>query len=327
MTTCSTPSRSIPASCIALALLLHGAGAAAQPSAQDQATARALFNEARALMKAGRHDQACPKLEAASKLYPGSGVLLNLGDCYEHVGRTASAWTEFGEAASAAEEAGRADDLAEARRRQAAIEPRLSRLVIRVPHPAPGLVVRRDGSVIDRGAWGEGIPVDPGPHALLAEAPEHQAWSSSVSVAGAGHTATVEVPDLPASRATPDPLATLAQPPAKSPQDAPPERAAPYWDGRKVASASIAGLGVAGLTAAALIVAVAKSQDDNAQNEPNPQRHNDSQNAANLGDVATVLSAVGGALAAGGLLLWWTAPSAPAQVGLDVHGVVVRGTF
>src|SRR6202040_697588 len=114
-------------------------------------TARALFNEARELMKAGQYDEACPKLEAATRLHEGSGLLLNLGDCYEHVGRTASAWTEFGEAASAAERQGRAVDQAEAQKRQAAIEPKLSRLAIRVNKEAPGLVVKRDGSALERG--------------------------------------------------------------------------------------------------------------------------------------------------------------------------------
>ena len=46
--------------------------AAAQPSAQDQATARALFNEARNLLKAGRYPEACGKLESASRLTPSS---------------------------------------------------------------------------------------------------------------------------------------------------------------------------------------------------------------------------------------------------------------
>src|SRR6202040_2283990 len=117
-------------------------------------TARALFNEARELMKAGQYDEACPKLEAATRLHEGSGLLLNLGDCYEHIGRTASAWTEFGEAASAAERLGRAMDQAEAPKRRPAMEPRLSRLAIRVSKEARGLVVKRDGTALDRGAWG-----------------------------------------------------------------------------------------------------------------------------------------------------------------------------
>ena len=87
-----------------------------------------------------------PKLEAASKLYSGAGVLLNLGDCYEHLGRTASAWNEFGEAASTAERAGRPTDMAEALHRQRLVEPRLCRLAVSVSSRAPGLVVTRTDS-------------------------------------------------------------------------------------------------------------------------------------------------------------------------------------
>ena len=92
-------------------------------------------------MKAGKYAEACPKLEAAQKLYSSAGILLNLGDCYEKIGRTASAWTRFGEAVSVATRSNRADDADEARRRQEALEPALVRLVIRVPSPVPGLVV------------------------------------------------------------------------------------------------------------------------------------------------------------------------------------------
>src|SRR5262249_12581297 len=156
--------------------------------------------------------EACPKLQAAAKLYAGSGVLLNLGDCYEHAGRTASAWTEFREAAYAATGAGRADDLAEANRRQAALEPRLSRLTIRVAHGAPDLVVRRDGKVVDVAAWGTALPVDPGAHALSAEASGRAPWSASVSVTEPGATVVVDVPELAPAASSSSPPAPIAVP-------------------------------------------------------------------------------------------------------------------
>ena len=140
MTTCNRFS-----SAIVLCLVLSSGFARAQP-AEDQAAARSLFDEGRTLLKAGKYGGACPKLEAAAKLYSSPGILLNLGDCYEKSGRTASAWTEFGESAAAADRAGRSDQSAEAKRRQAAVEPRLSRLTVHVAHELPGLTVSRDGS-------------------------------------------------------------------------------------------------------------------------------------------------------------------------------------
>ncbi len=66
--------------------------APAHAQAEDRAAARALFDEGRQLMAAERYDAACPKFEAARKLAQSTGVLLNLGECYERLGRTASAW-------------------------------------------------------------------------------------------------------------------------------------------------------------------------------------------------------------------------------------------
>src|ERR1051326_9215354 len=85
----------------------------AEPTASDKAAAEGLFGDARKLMEAGNYREACPKLEASQRLDPGVGTLLNLADCYEHSGRTASAWMEFLEAASAARESGSADREAE----------------------------------------------------------------------------------------------------------------------------------------------------------------------------------------------------------------------
>ena len=277
-------------------------------------------------MKSGHYDQACPKLEAASKLYVGSGVLLNLGDCYEHVGRTASAWTEFGEAATAAQQAGRPDDLAEAQRRQAALEPKLSRLAIRVTHDVQGLVLKRDHTELDRGAWGVAVPVDPGKHVIDAEAPGHAPWSTVTDLEELGKTVTVDVPDLPATVADAQ-AATPAAVPASTQQPGAETAPPSYWTGRRVAGAVIAGAGVVAFGVGVVLGPVAKSQYDSAQKESGLQEKNDSSSAVSTGNVGTVVGAVGAALAVGGLVLWLTAPSAPVQVGATGSAFVLRGTF
>ncbi len=194
---------------VALAALTSSAiSSRALAQAEDQAGARALFTEGKRLMKAGKYPDACPKLEAALKLYSSVGILLNLGDCYEKIGRTASAWARFGEAAAVATRSNRAEDADEAHRRQEALEPALVRLVVRVPMPVPALVVTRDGVTLDEATWGTTLPVDPGDHLVRAEAPGYEPWSTSVSVTRRGDTLTVEVPKLSAAttveRAAPD---------------------------------------------------------------------------------------------------------------------------
>jgi hypothetical protein len=297
--------------------------AAAQPSAQDQATARTLFNEARDLMKAGRYPEACGKLESASRLYEGSGLLLNLGDCYERVGRTASAWTEFGAAFTAAERAGRMDDIAEAQRRQTALERKLSRLVIRITAEAPGMVVRRDGTELARGAWGEAVPVDPGEHTVIAEAAGRTGWTGKANVTEPGSTVVVEVPALAASpTGTPARTRSMDSATGESPLPAP----RPYWTGRRIASASLAAVGVLGIGAGGLLGLVAKLDDNSAEVETT-NRHADSTSAARLGDAATAVVCAGAALTAAGLVLWLTAPDETIHVGATPAGLFVAGSF
>jgi hypothetical protein len=340
MSTCDARRRPAVASVVAAAAtawaLFVGESAAHAQSAQDQATARALFNEARQLMKAGRYADACPKLESASRMYEGSGLLLNLGDCYEHLGRTASAWTEFGAAVAAAERARRGNDYAEAQRRQAAVEPKLARLVVRVAHPSPGLVVKRDGSELARGAWGEAIPVDPGEHSVSAEAADRVAWSGTVSVNEPGKTVTLDVPELAPSAAhasagvagasvVPTGAESVTPGPAEAGfRDVAPARG--YWTSRRVASASVTAVGVLALGTAGALALVAKKQDDTAKSEAT-NNHADSANAVQLGNVATVLCGAGAAVAATGIVLWITAPDAQVHVGAGPSALVAWGSF
>jgi len=46
-----------------------------------------------------------------------------------------------------------------------------------------------------------------------------------------------------------------------------------------------------------------------------------------LAAIGTVVFVGGAAFIAGGVILWLTAPSAPAQVGMSPKGPVVRGSF
>jgi hypothetical protein len=299
----------------AIAALLAAAPAAAQ--VENEAAARALFDEGRKLRDAGRYEQACPKFEAASKLYGGSGLLVNLGDCYEHVGRTASAWTTFGDAVTLAVRLGHSDDETEARRRQAALGPRLSSLAIHVSSEAPGLVVKRDGTPLDRPAWGSSIPVDPGLHTLSAEAPDRVAWSSSVSVTGPGRTVTVDVPEL-----------ETMKPPLVVASSAPPSPDRPsYWTAGRVVGVTMTGAGLVALGIGGILGLQAKSQYDKAAQEGGTARHDDSVKAVNEGNVASWVVGVGAVVAAAGVLVWITVPSSRTAVGTNGRDVLFLQRF
>src|SRR6516164_3682204 len=84
---------------VLLAALTVPAVAHAQASPQDQAVAQSLYDEAKTLMNAKNFVQACPKLEESQRLDPSPATEFHLADCYEQVGRTASAWAAFLEVA------------------------------------------------------------------------------------------------------------------------------------------------------------------------------------------------------------------------------------
>src|SRR4051812_15990847 len=116
-------------SCVAILLLLGAVprSARAEASAADEAVARALFKEGRSLIDS-EPARACPKFEESQRLDPGIGTLLNLGICYEAIGKTASAYGAFGEAAVMAHKAGDKPRQDDAERRAKAVEAKLSRL-------------------------------------------------------------------------------------------------------------------------------------------------------------------------------------------------------
>ncbi len=234
------------------AVLIGAASGVARAEPRDPAAAEALFDEGRALMRDGQFARACPKLEASQRLDPGVGTLLNLGDCYESAGRYASAWARFREAASAALSAGQSERERIARGRAAALEPKLSRLVVRVAEDDPALAVAKDGVPIDREAWGSAVPLDPGEHALEATAPGKKSWHGTVSISAAPMTVTVDVPSLEASPpAAPAPLPPRATDPVGFPATPSPARD----DSRGLGAQRGVAVGAAGVGVVALVLA------------------------------------------------------------------------
>src|SRR5262249_28145499 len=111
------------------------------------------------------------------------GTQFRLAECYEKLGRAASAFVQYSAVAESAKAAGKADREAYARRRAAALETKLARLTITVP-PAtaalPGLEVRRDGEPVPEKQWGTPQPVDPGDHLVTVRAPGKKPWEGKV---------------------------------------------------------------------------------------------------------------------------------------------------
>ena len=320
MTTCSARRLTFAASA-ALSLALGAPAALAQ--SEDQAAARALFDEGKQLMKDGQVEAACPKLEAANKLYKSAGILLNLADCHARIGKNASAWTEFGEAASVANRTNRPEDAEEALRRKAELEPLLSYLVIDVASPVDGLSVLRDGAPIAQAAWGAKLPIDPGVHELRAEAPGHEPWSQSIDVAKQSEPLKVVVPALTRLPASENSTATLGGAAGAPPgSDAKRSNLAPW-----VLVGAGAAVGLAG--GALMFLQAQKAADSREQHDP--AMYDETKTPWTIGLVGAVL---GGAAAATGVVLLGTnaASSETAALpgvwlGVSTQGVKMEGAF
>src|SRR5215510_10868859 len=132
--------------------------------------------------------EACARFEASMTLVPRLGVQLNLADCYERIGKTASAWVAFGEAAALARRIGDQRE-SYARERRDALVPRLARLRITVAGDViAGVVITRDGVSVAPSAYGVAVPVDPGRHSVEVKAPARIPWSIEVVASVAGTT-------------------------------------------------------------------------------------------------------------------------------------------
>jgi tRNA N6-adenosine threonylcarbamoyltransferase len=183
---------------VAVAGVAAGATAAA---AQNVAAAEAAFTQGRALMKAGKYAEACAAFAQSQQIDPQMGTLWNLGQCQERAGQTASAWVTVREVAQRDTNKTRRG---RARKLASALEPKLTRVLITVDAPPPGLVVTSNGADVTA-QLGLATPVDAGTYVVVARAPGFGEWTATVEARGEGRTLTAAIPAL-APEAPPPPV-------------------------------------------------------------------------------------------------------------------------
>lgn len=291
------------------AVALGVSAASAEPTEQERALANSLFEEGRRLMTEGRVSEACPKFAGSQRLQPGGGTLLNLGLCHEKEGKIASAWGELRTALALARRDRREDRERLAAERLAVIEPELSMLVVEVPPAArvDGLVVTVDGLAVPAAAWGAPQPIDPGPHAIAAQAPGHAPWSTSSTVDRPRLRLRVEVPALTAVTAPVEQVAP--QPTQPLPLDAP-----NGLTGQHTGALVAGGFAVVGIALGTGFGLAAAGKWSTAEDEcPTEVQcsgvgEDASNDAAGLADLSSAAFVVGTAALGLGAVLWLTAP-------------------
>jgi hypothetical protein len=320
--------------------------ASGAPAAHAQSpAAEALFRDGRGLIKAGKLAAGCDKLAASERLETSVGTLLNLGDCREKLGKLASAWAAFRKAEALARRTGGDDRRqAEAGRRAAVLEPRLSNLVIEVGHRVDGLIVRRDGELVDAAEWNTALPVDPGSYTITADAPGYAPWRITVAVGAASRRQVVTVPGLTPAPDAPSPAAAAAAEPWPPPRAhlAPPEAVhvearRSMWSTTRAAAVAVAVAGAGAVGAGAYFGLHARDLEDRADQrcpmaacaDPEGLRLNDQ--AKTSASRANIFYIAGGAALTAAAVMWFVgAPGETAIVpaaGDHRLGVAMTGRF
>jgi hypothetical protein len=315
--------------------------ATAQPSSQDTAVASRLFDDAAKLMASDRAPEACPKYAESQRLDPQLGTLLHLAECYAKVGKTASAWASFKDAAELADQRNDPRE-AKIRERVASIEKTLSSVVVMVAPSEPAdLEVRQDGQIVGRAAWGSPLPADPGTHDVTATASGRKPWRATVQVTADGATVHVNIPILEAAPApfavAPAPQANAMRVTSASSQPPAPKADASSSAGstQRLLGWTTVGAGVVGLTVG-FVFELQRSAKLSDRDGVCPTRRDcttddqarvdsltsDARSASTVGLVGFV---AGGVLTAGGLALVFTAPTGSPSNSVAILPVAARG--
>lgn len=329
-----------------LTLPLIPAAIAIAPFAQAQnstneATASALFDEGRRLMEVGQFASACPKFADSAKLDPGVGTMLNLAICYEKIGKTASAWATYRNAAASARDKGQKEREKIARDGVERLAKGLFRVVISVASQfnVDAVTVNLDGAPLPKSLWGLPAPVDPGAHTLEAVAPHKARWSTSFKALATTVPALV-VPALVDELPTASTVAvrTSAAAPTVTPSEVPPP------SGQRIAGLVVGGAGIVGVAVGSIFGLLAKSANDDSTAHCGTKYcdatgTDDRSSASSKATISTVAFVLGGVGLAGGAALWLTAPGttkehgAPVAMRLEPHmsasggGVSLSGSW
>ena len=170
--------------CVLLGALLGtvaSSPAHAEPSKEELQVARTLFGQALAEEKLEHWEAALGKLESVQAIKASPSVRFHIALCEEKLGRLAAALSDYEAARVAARTEGNREVLE-------SVEEPIARLTAEVPHltltlatkPPAGARIEIDGKNLTVVGFNVPIPLDPGPHTIVASAPEHAAFKHSL---------------------------------------------------------------------------------------------------------------------------------------------------
>jgi len=294
-----------------LGLLVVLSASPARAQGRDAATADALFRDARALMKSGDFKAACPKLAESQRLDPAPGTAINLGDCWEKLGKLADALQSYRDALDLLKPGDQR--IGPAKEQIAALEKRVPKLTIKLAPGAPeGARVKRDDVELGDASLGVALPVNPGEHWVVVVAPGRSDSRKRILVTeGKSESLTLQVGDASSSSPTSAPHGSSSS----SSSGSEPDSGSSASSGTSADSGStqrtlgyVAGaVGLVSLGLAA--VYYGKAQSVGTECSTTAACNDLKEEDQGYRDTATLWGIVGGIGVAGGLALIFSAPT------------------
>ncbi|MFO0624367.1 MAG: serine/threonine-protein kinase [Polyangiales bacterium] len=262
------------------------------------ATRRDLIGQALTARTANEHPRALDLAQRAGQIEMSVSLRRFIAEEQESVGRVAEAMNSaelcVREGANSRENAVHVDAC---RAISARIQPRVGRLTVTPPSPAPeGLVVRIGGEEVPAAVWGVPVIVTPGTVVVEAAAPRFLPVRREVSVA-VGASASVSL----TLEAAPPPPEAPAPPPAPTPAPVPAPTPPPPPQGTSAGPFVMMGAGALVLGGAATFLALSYS-DPGEPCADDPTALCVTSSAATLGTLGWVSLGVGIGAAVGGVV-------------------------
>jgi len=233
--------RALPLLAMMGSVVFCQAPAAAQ-DAGELKQARAQFQRATELEQAGNWTAALQAFREVGAVRMTPQVRFHIALCEENLGRLVAALGGYELALADADNVG-PDFKAEVEQNVTKLRSRIPKLVIARGSGAAAAAIELDGVALGDSSIGVEVPLDPGPHAVTAHAPNHRAFSENITVkAGESASVTVELAEV-----------VPVAPPIVDPMS-PPGRGA-----RRVVPLVIGGVGVASLIGSGVLFGLRQS--------------------------------------------------------------------
>lgn len=276
--------------------------------ADDVAKARKLFTQGLELEEAGKWGEALTTFKEVAAIRTNHIVRFHIALCLEKTGKLVEAIEQFALAKAQAEKEGGTDaELTVANSKKHLDVLRMHVPALKVQKPAaPGARLTIDG---EPQSFDAVVPMNPGPHAIVVEAPDHARFERSVTLVD-GNVVPVDV----APKLEPIEAPTKTKEPTKVVDTPPPDRTWSYVLGG-VGVASLAAAGVFyGLRASTLHDLEASCDANGANCDPSKRDLDDRGRTYTV--AGNVLLGVGAVAVGAAVTLFVLTPTPKSQVAL-----------